>query len=108
MLPPTITAGLRQLQSGNSTEHWLPAVLDIAYVGTIGRHLGQSIDLNALPPGTRFMTANQDPTSPGKPLADNFLRRYIGTGSVPFTEFSGGSTYNALQLSVTRRFTNNL
>lgn len=83
-------------------------VLDIAYVGTIGHHLGQSIDLNALPPGTRFMAANQDPTSPGKPLADNFLRRYIGIGSVPFTEFSGGSTYNALQVSITRRFANNL
>jgi hypothetical protein len=83
-------------------------VLDIAYVGTLGRHLGQTIDVNALPPGTRFMAANQDPTSPGKPLSDNFLRRYIGIGSVPYTEFSGGSTYNALQISVTRRFTNNL
>lgn len=83
-------------------------VLDIAYVGTLGRHLGQGIDLNALPPGTRFMAANQDPTSPGKPLADNFLRRYTGVGTIPFTEFAGTSNYTALQVSFTRRFTNGL
>ena len=80
-------------------------VLDIAYVGTIGRHLGQTIDLNALPPGTRFMPTSQDPTSPGKPLADNFLRQYTGLGSIPFTKFEGTSNYNALQISANRRFT---
>lgn len=84
------------------------AVLDVAYVGNLGRHLGQSIDLNALPPGTRFMAANQDPTSPGKPLADNFLRTHTGVGTIPYSEFSGTSNYNALQVSLTRRFTHNL
>ena len=80
-------------------------VLDVAYVGTLGRHLGQQIDLNALPPGTRFLRASQDPTTPGTPLPDNFLRRYVGLGSIPFTEFTGTSNYNALQTSLTRRFT---
>lgn len=82
-------------------------VLDVAYVGTLGRHLGQGIDLNALPPGTRFLATSQDPTT-GKPLADNFLRRYLGLGSIPFTEFEGTSNYNALQVSLTRRFTRGL
>jgi len=82
-------------------------VLDVAYVGTLGRHLGQTIDLNALPPGTRFLAANQDPTN-GKPLSDNFLRPYRGLGSIPFSEFSGGSNYNSLQVSLTRRFTRGL
>ena len=76
-------------------------VLDIAYVGTLGRHLGQTIDLNALPPGTRFLSTS-------KGLTDNFLRRYIGLGSVPFTEFAGTSNYNALQVALTRRFTRGL
>ena len=81
------------------------SVLDIAYVGNIGRHLGQTYDLNALAPGSRFMAKNQDPTSPGKPLSDNFLRPYTGLGSIPFVEFGGTSNYNSLQVSLTRRFT---
>lgn len=83
------------------------AVLDVAYVGNLGRHLGQTYEENALPPGTRFVSANanQDPTNPGKPLADNFLRPYTGLGSIPFTETGGTSNYNSLQISVTRRFT---
>ena len=80
-------------------------VFDIAYVGNLGRHLGQSYDRNALAPGTRFMAANQDPTSPGTPLSDNFLRPYTGLGTIPFIEFGGGSNYNSLQISFTRRFT---
>ncbi|HWF47310.1 MAG TPA: carboxypeptidase-like regulatory domain-containing protein [Bryobacteraceae bacterium] len=83
------------------------AVLDVAYVGNLGRHLGQTLEYNALPPGTRFISAaaNQDPTNLGKPLADNFLRPYTGLGSIPFTESGGTSNYNSLQISVTRRFT---
>ncbi len=81
------------------------SVLDVAYVGNLGRHLGQTYDLNALAPGARFMAKNQDPTSPGKPLSDNFLRPYIGLGSIPFVEFGGTSNYNSLQVSLTRRFT---
>ena len=80
-------------------------VLDIAYVGNLGRHLGQSYDRNALAPGDRFRAANQDPTSPGTPLSDNFLRPYVGLGSIPFVEFGGGSNYNSLQISFNRRFT---
>ncbi|MGH9575154.1 MAG: carboxypeptidase regulatory-like domain-containing protein [Candidatus Acidiferrales bacterium] len=81
------------------------AVLDVAYVGNLGRHLGQTFEDNALAPGTRFMSANQDPTKPGKPLSDNFLRPYTGLGSIPFTESGGTSNYNSLQVSITRRFT---
>jgi hypothetical protein len=80
------------------------SVVDVAYVGNLGRHLGQTYDLNALAPGKRFMPANQDPTAPGKPLSDNFLQPFTGLGSIPYTEFSGSSNYNALQISLTRRF----
>jgi hypothetical protein len=83
------------------------AVLDVAYVGNLGRHLGQTFEEDALPPGARFVSANanQDPTNPGKPLPDNFLRPYTGLGSIPFTESGGTSNYNSLQISITRRFT---
>jgi len=88
----------------------LQMVLDVAYVGTFGRNLGQTIDLNALSPGKRFLSSSRDPTSPANPvpLADNFLRPYIGLGSIPFTQFAGTSDYNALQVQVTRRFTRGL
>ncbi|HEV7217843.1 MAG TPA: carboxypeptidase-like regulatory domain-containing protein [Terriglobales bacterium] len=82
-------------------------VVDVAYVGNLGRHLGQTFEANALAPGTRFVSAaaHQDPTNPTKPLADNFLRPYTGLGSIPFTESGGTSSYNSLQISATRRFT---
>ena len=82
-------------------------VVDVAYVGNMGRHLGQTFEANPLAPGARFVSAaaHQDPTNPSKPLADNFLRPYTGLGSIPFTELGGTSNYNSLQISVTRRFT---
>ena len=81
-------------------------VLDVAYVGNLGRHLGQTFEEDALAPGTRFLAANQDPTKKaGTPLSDNFLRPFTGLGSIPFTETGGTSSYNSLQISATRRFT---
>lgn len=81
-------------------------VLDVAYVGTLGRHLGETFDLNALPPGTRFLSTSKDFS--GKLLPDDFLRRYTGLGSIPLTRFEGTSNYNSLQVSLTRRFTRGL
>ncbi len=82
-------------------------VVDLAYVGNLGRHLGQTYEANALAPGARFISAaaNQNPNDPGKPLPDNFLRPYTGLGSIPFTESGGTANYNSLQVSATRRFT---
>jgi hypothetical protein len=41
-------------------------VLGVAYVGNTSRHLLWRHNLNAIPLGARFDTANQDPTQPGK------------------------------------------
>jgi len=38
-------------------------VLDVAYVGSFGRHIGQKSALNNLPYGTRFQASSFDPTS---------------------------------------------
>ena len=43
-----------------------------------------SQNLNQLPYGERFLASSQDPTLPGKPLADNFLRPYVGLGSITY------------------------
>lgn len=80
-------------------------LLDVAYVGNVGRHLMQSIDPNVVPYGARFLTQNQDPSSPGRPYSDTFLRPYLGYGGLSYT-FNGGTTnYNGLQVGLNRRFT---
>jgi hypothetical protein len=78
-------------------------VVDIAVVGNLGRHLLQSVNLNALPYGKRFLASSQDPTT-GKPLADSFLTPYTGLGSITYAEPVGSSSYYALQTQLNRRF----
>lgn len=38
-------------------------LLDVSYVGNVGRHLYQNRDFNTLPYGARFLPKNQDPTT---------------------------------------------
>ncbi len=83
-------------------------VVDLAYVGSRGRHLQQNRNINLVPPGSRFLAQNQDPSNPGKPLSDDFFRPYPGYGSITLQETTATSNYNSLQLSVNRRFTKGL
>jgi hypothetical protein len=82
-------------------------VLDVAYVGSLGRHLFHRRDLNTLPYGTRFLPQNQDPTT-GRPLPDNFLRPYPGFGSIGYLEPASSSSYHSLQVQANRRFSRGL
>ena len=82
-------------------------VLDVAYVGSFGRHIGETIDLNQLPYGARFLPSSQDTTN-GKPLSDNFLRRYQGYSGIPYLIFGGNSSYHSLQAQLNRRFSHGL
>jgi len=83
-------------------------VLDASYVGNQVRHLWWNRPINSLPMYAHFNTANFDPTNPGKPLPDNFLRPYAGWGSLTMLEFNNNSNYNALQLSLRRQFSRHL
>lgn len=108
-------------------------VLDVSYVSTLGRHLVQQHDANALPYGTTFQRAAQDPsTFPGgvvptvepnlppeyaaKGLSfsgqhaytQNYLLPFKGYGQIPFLTFDGTSNYNALQVTVQRRYSRSL
>ena len=84
-------------------------VFDVAYVGSFGRHIGQTTDINLLPYGTRFLPQNQDPTQTGnKPMLDQFLRPYFGYGSIPWLQFDGNSSYHSLQVQLTRRLSHGL
>ena len=54
--------------------------IEASYVGSVAYHLIAQKDINPIPIGAHFNTAFQDPSQPGKPLADNFLRPYLRMG----------------------------
>jgi len=112
--------------------------LDLAYVGSLGRHLITSRDINAVPSGFAFTAAAQDPNNfvggvvpavePGLPpiyaaAGYNFsgayalghmsytnaaLVPYKGYGQISYLDWGGTSNYNSLQASLQRRFTKGL
>jgi hypothetical protein len=83
-------------------------VLDVAYVGALGRHLLQERNLNTLPYGTHFLPSSQDPTT-GRPLSDIFLVPYPGYGpTIQYDEFASSSNYHAMQVQLNRRFARGL
>jgi len=83
-------------------------VVDAAYVGSLGRHLAQGRNLNAVPFGSNFNPANQDATNPGRPLPAAFLRPFVGYNNITLYEYAGNSSYHSLQVTANRRFTRGL
>ena len=92
---------------GAQREVGFATVVDVSFVGNLGRHLLQARNLNTLPYGKRFLPSSLDPTT-GKPLADSFLVPYAGLGSITFAEPVGSSSYYALQTQANRRFSHGL
>ncbi|HEY2932900.1 MAG TPA: carboxypeptidase regulatory-like domain-containing protein [Acidobacteriota bacterium] len=83
-------------------------VLDVAYVGSVARHLLQRRNLNALTYGTNFLQSSIDPTLTGnRPLPANFLRPFKGYGDINYIEFATSSNYHSMQMQVQRRFSEN-
>jgi len=86
--------------------------LDVAYVGSQSRHLQDNRNLNFNAFGQCFQPQNQDvqrvaanPTALlGNNCKDpNFLKPYLGYGSINLYESASNSNYNALQVQVQRR-----
>lgn len=107
-------------------------VVDVSYVGNLGRHLARQRNLNAVPYFATFRREGQDPTrfaggvvpavEPNLPAAYaaagfsfsganalnvDFLRPFPGYGDILYRSFDAISNYNSLQLGVTRRFKDN-
>jgi hypothetical protein len=92
-------------------------VIDIAYVGTFGRHLSEQIDFNEVPYLSQF--TNCDTTQGTNsylngavkqciPLSDNFFRPTPGFTNLYLRSYSGTSNYHSLQTQMTRRFAKGL
>ncbi|MDR3749056.1 MAG: TonB-dependent receptor, partial [Acidobacteriota bacterium] len=102
---------------------------DIAYVGTMSRHLVTARDINTIAYGTTFTKAAQNPANfangivpnvePNLPpeysaagysfsgqyaYPDNYLAPYWGYDQLEYYKFDGTSNYNSLQASLQRRF----
>ncbi len=102
--PPEVSTintslGIQQMLQGG-------LVLDVAYVGTFGRHLSDYTPINEVPYGAEFQHVNQ--SAAGGTLPDNFFRPYPGFGTINMQNFNLTSNYNSLQARLSRRFSNGL
>jgi hypothetical protein len=82
-------------------------VLEVSYVGSLGRHLSWQRDLNYIPMGARFLASNIDSTT-GRVLDDKFLRPLAGFNNINLLEMCATSNYHSMQTTVNRRFTKGL
>ena len=81
-------------------------VVDVAYVGSVGRHLEMEWNINAVPDGARFLDQNPQNVDPrtGAALPAEFLRPYRGYQDIFVRGNFGTSNYNALQVQANRRY----
>lgn len=82
-------------------------VLDVAYVGALGRNLYWRRNINPVPAGANFQPENIDPTT-NTALPTAFLRPTIGYGDILMVEPAGSSNYHSLQVSARRRLSDGL
>ncbi|MGP8243820.1 MAG: hypothetical protein ACLQVN_04785 [Bryobacteraceae bacterium] len=94
--------------SGIQQEIGFGTVVDVAYVGALGRHLIIAENLNSEPLGTDYQPQNLDATNSNKVLPSQFMRPYQGWGNITYYFDGGNSSYHSLQTQVRRRYKNNL
>lgn len=94
----------------------LQTVMEISYVGSLTRHLGERRDINQVADGAKFLNLHPENRNPFSAvgtngpnqtgaLADNFLRPFQGYGAITTVIYAGTSNYNGLQVQVNRRYT---
>ena len=83
---------------------WSQTVLDVAYVGSLSRHLQNNRNVNAVPYGTWFNV----PTAQRAGLNADFFRPYRGFGNINIYEGTVSSNYNSMQVTVSRRMAKTL
>jgi hypothetical protein len=76
-------------------------LVDASYLGVLGQHIPQTLNINTVPYGTHFL-----PQYAG--LTDNFFRPFPGYNNISWTDNAYTSNYHAFLLTVNRRFTRGL
>ena len=115
---PTSSADIKSKSMGSyqwnvSVEHELmrDTTLQVGYVGNHGHHLPINWDLNYVPAALRaqFDQGRLDPNNPaGEEDQLRVLFPLKGNQALRYQTFAGDSSYNALQVQLVRRFSNNL
>jgi Carboxypeptidase regulatory-like domain/TonB-dependent Receptor Plug Domain len=83
-------------------------IVEVSYVGSLSRHLGETHNINGVPDGARFLDLhpeNRNPFSAAGALGNEFLRPFQGYQDINYTSHSTTSNYNGLQVQVNRRYT---
>jgi hypothetical protein len=114
--PPTVIAWDRDMKAPTVMNMSLSiqrqvgfgTVVDVGYVGSLGRHLWWERSLSDVPIGARFDPRNADPSNPRVPLPDVFLRPITGYADIGLREANATSNYHSLQVTANRRFTRSL
>ena len=90
--------------------------MEISYVGSQMRHLGEKRNLSGVPDTARFVDCsvvpanvchpeNRNPFSANAAISDVFLKPLRGFNDVSQIEYVGTATYNGLQAQLNRRYT---
>jgi len=114
----TKTPTIYNFSLGIQREIGFKTILEVSYVGSLARHLGEQRNINAVPDAARFFDCtgipanlchpeNRNPFSTNGALNDDFLRPYQGYGTINMVMGAGTSSYNGLQIQVSRRYTRN-
>lgn len=78
-------------------------LVDVSYVGALSRHLPLGQNMNPIPEFAYYLPQYKDPSQTNSHLPDNFMRPYLGYGTITVYHFMGTTNYNSLQASVRRR-----
>ena len=98
------TPSIYNFTLGIQQEIGFQTIMEVSYVGSFARHLGQRINVNGVPDGARLGTNNIDPVT-GQRFGNDFLRPYRGYADINVVTWAGTSNYNSLQVQVIRRYT---
>src|SRR5262249_37971653 len=80
------------------------AIVDAAYVATLGRHLLDRKNLSSIPLARTLQPTALDPSNPGNPLPSQYLRPYLGYGDIQSYNYDSNPSYPSLQVTANRRF----
>ena len=79
-------------------------IVEVGYVGALGRNLLWRQNINAIPTGTDFLPSSIDPTT-HQTYTTSFLRPMIGYNDVDMTQPAASSNYHSAHVTARRRLT---